>query len=72
MTLPRVTWDLSPWNDAPATLRHLDATAYRLAAEWFTDPSRPLPLSALIAECPGFTARCYDEAISRNLVWARR
>ena len=71
MTHPAVLWDTSCWNDEVTARAHLDATAYRLASDWFVDPSLDIE-SLLVAECPGFSSRHYGEAISRNLVWARR
>jgi hypothetical protein len=52
----------------------LDRTAYELAAAWFASRGKgPYPtVDELEERCPGFSGTDYAEAISNNILWARK
>src|SRR5262249_54065461 len=52
----------------------LDRTAYGLAAAWFAGrgKGRYPTVDELEERCPGFSGTAYAEAISNNILWARK
>jgi hypothetical protein len=53
----------------------MDDEAYRLAAAWFASGGRPEMWPKVVdlgGRCPGFALSDYDEAIEKNILWARK
>jgi hypothetical protein len=53
----------------------MEQEAYRLAATWFASGGRPEMWPRIVdlgGRCPGFTLSDYEEAIDKNILWARK
>jgi len=52
----------------------LNGAAYELAAAWFASKGQaPMPTPEdLKCLCPGFSPMDYEEAIQKNILWARK
>jgi hypothetical protein len=68
-------FDTRQYHEAVRRAAALDGRAYDLAAAWFASgglPQRwpkPVELEGL---CPGFARGDYEEAIDKNILWARK
>jgi hypothetical protein len=62
------------YTDASRLAAALDQTAYDLAAAWFASHGKgPYPtVNELEERCPGFSGSEYAQAISNNILWARK
>jgi hypothetical protein len=68
-------FDAQQYTEACRRAAELNDRAYDLAAAWFASGGSPRKWpSAVELErlCPGFTSVDYDEAIEKNILWARK
>jgi hypothetical protein len=61
-------------NEAWRLAAVLDGAVHELAAAWFASNGQaPMPTPEdLKCLCPGFGAMDYEEAIQKNILWARK
>jgi hypothetical protein len=68
-------FDDAQYAEALNRAEDLNSQAYDLAAAWFAARGRPEAWPRVVdlgGLCPGFTWNDYEEAIEKNILWARK
>jgi hypothetical protein len=68
-------FDDAQYVEALSRAAEMNSRAYDLAAAWFAAHGRPEAWPRVIdlgGLCPGFTVNDYEEAIDKNILWARK